>query len=282
MNQPTLAIIGLGLMGGSLAFALQGFRECKVIGFDVQKETADQALAAGAIQETAASLEEAVSQADIVLFCTAPAQLIQDLPRAQPCLKKGSVVTDICGVKKDIMAWVERCLRPDVSYVGIHPMAGKEIGGFVNADPDLFQGAGFILIQPEGGNPEAFQMVWDMVSYVGAGRIVVNPVEVHDNIIAYTSDLMHIAATGLCRRFSPDMTMAHTAGAFRDCTRIAAIDPALWTDLFMSNRDNILFYLAGYIEDLCVFQKALEDGDTEMLYKFLDQASRNKKEMMKL
>ncbi|MCL1790093.1 MAG: prephenate dehydrogenase/arogenate dehydrogenase family protein [Peptococcaceae bacterium] len=276
ITRRTIAVIGLGLIGGSVGYALRRLNHDKVIGFDIRPDIVEQALRADAIGVATASMEEAVSQADITIFCTAPGQILRDLPRAQPFFKEGSVVSDICGVKKEIVSWAESCLRSDVNYIGIHPMAGKEVGGFANADPDLFRGAGFILIVPEGFCPEAFRVVKDLVVSLGAGRIEVNPASVHDRIIGYTSDLMHVAATALCKTFPTDMTMAHTAGAFRDCTRVAAIDAGLWTDLLMRNRENVLFFLEAYVDNLRKLGKALADGDNEGVHCFLAEAAQNK------
>lgn len=197
-----------------------------------------------------------------------------------PYLKKGCIVSEICGVKKDIVPFVEMCLPEGVAYVGLHPMAGKEIGGLENADSSLYRGTGMIMVLPEHVSEKAVQWVESLCMYIGARCVVQNTPEEHDAIIGYTSDLMHIAATALCASYPSNMTMAHTAGAFRDCTRIASIDADLWTELLMDNADSVLPHLRRYIDALSGFEDALRNRDTAFIHQFLQMAASNKKEML--
>ena len=283
-----IAIIGLGLMGGSLAYALRGpralrgFRDAVIIGYDANGDTAARALQAGAIDTAAASLGEAVADADLTIFCTFPDAIAADMQTCAHCFKDGSVVSDICGVKGEIFGLIDTLKPEGVEYISLHPMAGKECGGFANADGSLFKGAGFIITPPPNHSESAFALIHELCEYVGAGRIIVNAADEHDSIIGYTSDLMHIAATALCQSFPPNMTMAHTAGAFRDCTRIATIDAALWTDLLTKNAEHILPHLERLVASLSGFRDSLKNGDNAAIHSFLERAYNNKKEMMSL
>lgn len=281
-----IAIVGLGLMGGSLAYALRGFRDCFIIGYDIDAETIEKALKSKAVDKIALSVKEAASESDLIIFCTSPHNILEDIKNNAPYFKKGSVISDICGVKKDILALVSEIsgeFAEGVDYIGIHPMAGKEVNGFCNADPAIFKNAGFILIPPEKYKyrESSLELLKDLSAYVGAGKICINSAEEHDKIIAYTSDLMHIAAAALCVDFPQNMTMAHTAGAFRDCTRIANIKADLWTDLLAENSDNIIPHLELYINNLVNFKNALALNNQEFIYSFLNTACINKKEMQK-
>jgi prephenate dehydrogenase len=277
-----VSIIGLGLIGGSFAYALRGFRNCTLTGYDIDAYTTAQALAKGAIDRAAVSLGDAARGADLVLFCTAPDAVQKNARACASELKDGAVVVEICGVKREISAALVSLLPERVDYIGVHPMAGKEVGGFVNAAPDLFHKAGFILILPERRRKASLDLVEELCRHVGAGRVCHNSPEDHDRIIAYTSDLMHISATALCAAFPADMTMAHTAGAFRDCTRIANIDAALWTELLQKNAEYILPHLHSYIESLSRVHETLKTGDADALHDFLSRACANKKEMTRL
>jgi prephenate dehydrogenase len=277
-----IAIIGLGLMGGSFAYALRGFRDCVITGYDTDGITMKKAIERKAVDKLASSVKEAVSEADISIFCTNPHSILKDIRENAPYFKKGSVVADICGVREKITALVSEIsgkFNDGVDYIGIHPMAGKEVNGFDNADSVIFNKAGFILILPENYRKTSLDLVKELSLYAGAGRICVNSAAEHDRIIAYTSDLMHISATALCVNYPDNMTMAHTAGAFRDCTRIANIKADLWTDLLTENAESIIPQLDLYIKSLTDFKTALAENNQEYIYNFLNTACINKKEM---
>ena len=277
-----ISIIGLGLMGGSFAYALRDFNNCEITGFDINEETMKKALSANAADKLAGNVKEAVCDAELVIFCTPPHNIVKDITENIKHFKNNSVVTEICGVKREIYSKIIPILPENIDFVGIHPMAGKEVGGFANSDKSIFQGAGFVIVSHEKCKSASVNLLEDISSYVGAGRICVNNAEEHDNIIAYTSDLMHISAAALCKSYPQNMTLTHTAGAFRDCTRIADIDAELWTELCLNNSGNILPYLQKYIDNLTEFRTALESGDEKFINKFLADASENKKGIKKL
>jgi len=276
------AIIGLGLMGGSLAYALRGFRNGKIVGFDINAKVMEAAKEKEAVDSCAAAPEEAVAGADLVIFCSAPGSVMENMGRAIPFCKDGAVLTDVCGVKKEILAFVSANLPPRLNYAGLHPMAGKEVSGFENAEAGLFRGAGFIIVVPESYKEETVGLLRALSLYAGAGRVVVNREEEHDALIAYTSDLMHISASALCADYPENITMAHTAGAFRDCTRVARIDALLWTELFTKNAKNIIACLDIYTNNLLKFKEAMERDDKPFIHDFLQKANDNKNKILTL
>lgn len=277
-----LTILGLGLMGGSFGYALHGFRHAWLTGYDLDESVADLALERGVVHQIAPSPEAAVAEADLTLLCSSPESVMENMNRCCPHFKPGSVVTDICGIKRDLLAWVQAHFPPQVDYIGLHPMAGKEVGGLNNAEAGLFRNTGFLIVTPERYREDSLQLIQELSGYVGAGRVVINQPREHDDIIAYTSDLMHISATALCESFPENMTMAHTAGAFRDCTRIAKIDPDLWTELLTGNAANILPYLSAHITHLSDLKTALERADKPFIHAFLQTAAANKEKMGRL
>ncbi len=277
-----ISIVGLGLMGGSLAYALRGFRDCRITGYDIDEKVLSAALERRAVDRAANSLEEAAAVADITIFCSGPASIIRNMEMCVGFFKPGSVVTDICGVKEEIAAFAREKLPHVVDYVGLHPMAGKEVGGFDNADPGIFKGAGFIVVLPGRFRKSSVMLLDELCRYIGAGRIEANRPGEHDEIIAYTSDLMHISAAALCADYPDGMTLAHTAGAFRDCTRIANLDPELWTELLALNASKIVPHLKKYISALSGLEKALENDDREFICGLLKKTSENKRKMLKM
>lgn len=278
----TVAIIGLGLIGGSLAYALRGFRHCQIVGFDIQPAVTLQAQMYGAIDIAAGSAEQAAEQADLCLFCADPTAILHGIANCRVFYRKGAVVSEICGVKEEMARTIPTLLPKGVSYIGMHPMAGKEIGGFVNAERGLFQGAGVILVPPEVYDPAALALMHELAEYIGAGQVLVNTPSEHDDIIAYSSDLPHVTATALVSRYPKALTLAHTAGAFRDSTRVANIDADLWTDLLSRNREHLLYHLEGYIDTLYAVRDALAQDDKEALFRFLNSAQRNKRRIQSL
>ena len=274
-----IAVIGLGIIGGSTAYALRGFRSGTVVGCDTNAETREMALSSGAVSETYENAGDAIENADLIVLATYPDGIVKTVAENKDRFKKGAVITDVCGVKTAISAEMAKALPDGVDYVGGHPMAGKEVDGFANASADMFEDCGFIITPIEGSRTESVELVREMAEYIGAARIAVAEPELHDSTIAYTSDLMHIAASALCLDFHENMSLAYTAGAFRDCTRIALINPQLWTELFMANAQNTVAEIDKFINSLSQLRDSIADGDEERLCGLLTRVRENKIEM---
>lgn len=276
-----ILIVGLGLIGGSFAYALSGFHGAVVSGTDVDPQTVDKALRTGAIQKSYTTAAEGIPLADLVIFCTYPHHVLQIVHDNRQHFRKGAVVTDVCGSKellyRDLLPW----LSEDITYIGIHPMAGKEVSGFDNAEKGLFQNTGFLVIPLPETSDGAVEYMKELGAYIGATRFAVASPAQHDDIIAYTSDLMHVAATCLCIHYHPDMNSAYTAGAFRDCTRVSNINPRLWTELFLENGKAMLPHIDRYLQALTQMRNAIEQRDSDTLFRLLDAANTNKHEMLK-
>ena len=279
-NRFTISIIGLGLIGGSMAMALKNFRSAYLIGVDTNPETRKQALATGTVDEVYETADDAITNADMVILCVYPHHIIDFAKNQMQTLKDGCIVTDVCGAKMKLYEALIPFLPRHIEYVGIHPMAGKEIDGFENAEKALFANTGFLITPLESTKAETTALMQELGKYIGATKIAVANPELHDDIIGYTSDLMHISATSLCMHRHPDMTSAYTAGAFRDCTRVSNINPDLWTELLLTNAHGILPHLNRYIDDLQKMKQAIETGDANALHELLALASKNKKEML--
>lgn len=277
-----ISVIGLGIIGGSAAYALSGFKDAIITGYDKNPETIEAALKAGAIDIGADSCNDAIYGADLVIIATYPEGIIRIIEEGRDFFKKGAVICDFCGVKTKLSEGIKKALPSGVDYVGGHPMAGKEVDGFINAEKDLYKGCGFIITPIESSKKESIKLVYEMAKYMGAERIAENSPEKHDEIIAYTSDLMHIASSGICLDYNPDMNLAYTAGAFRDCTRIALINPELWTELFLTNADNTVSEIDRYISSLLKFKKAIEERDEKELYNLLKTVHDNKVKILNM
>lgn len=274
-----IAIIGLGIIGGSMAYALNGFRSAKICGCDINSETCQKALENGAVDEVCENPRDAIRNADLVILCTYPEVTLKIIKENASIFKKGAVLTDVCGVKTKLAQQIESVIPDFCEYVGSHPMAGKETHGFDSAAPELFGMCGFIITPGKTSTNYGVRLVEDMAKYIGATRIAKATPEEHDSVIAYTSDLMHVSAAALCLDFNEKMNRAYTAGAFRDCTRIANINPDLWSELFLENRDFLLKELDRYIGSLVKFKDGIESFDKDELKNLLSQVRKNKLDM---
>ena len=271
-----IAIIGLGIIGGSMAYALHGFKGAKICGCDINPETRRKALAANAVDEAFETPSPAIENADLVVLCVFPELIAKIIGENQAVFKHGAVITDVCGVKTKLLKDIARVLPQGTTYVGGHPMAGKETDGFDSASPELFNGCGYIVTPTESSTPDAITLVTDMAKHIGATRITSACPEEHDGIIAYTSDLMHVAASSLCLEYNHKMNLAYCAGAFRDCTRIANISPKLWSQLFIENKDFLLEELNTFINSVTKFKCAIEQDDKAELERLLATVKENK------
>ncbi len=274
-----IAIIGLGIIGGSMAYALNGFKGAAIHGCDINPETRRKALKSGTVHRVSEDAKEAIRDADLVILCTYPDMIVNIISENRPYFKQGAVITDVCGVKTELAKNIEKNLPTACQYVGGHPMAGKETHGFDNAAPELFGMCGFIITPSDSSTPDGIELIRKMAQYIGATRIWVASAEEHDSVIAYTSDLMHVSASALCLDYNPKMNRAYTAGAFRDCTRIANINPELWSELFLENRTFLLEELETYIASLERFKTAIEQKNGGELIELLTKVRKNKLDM---
>ena len=280
-NPKEILIVGLGLIGGSVAYALNGFHDAVISGVDTDPDTITKALRAGAIQKSYPTAAEGIPHADLVIFCTSPHHVLQIVHENRHRFKEGAVVSDVCGSKELLYRDLEPSLNDTFEYVGIHPMAGKEVSGFDNAEGTLFKNTGFLVIPTLKTKPEAIDYMLELGAYMGANRFDVADPKKHDDIIAYTSDLMHVAATCLCIHYHPDMSSAYTAGAFRDCTRVSYINPKLWTELFLENGQAMLPHMDNFLDAITQMRDAIEQKDADKLYQLLWTANDNKQYMLK-
>lgn len=276
-----IAVIGLGIIGGSVAMALKEFKNAKVAGCDINKKTRRAALECGAADFVSADPREVIRDADIVVMCVYPELIAKIVTEQRDVFKRGAVITDVCGIKEPLRKMLDGKFPNGCEYIGGHPMAGKETDGFSSASADLFRGCGYIITPLYNATERGIRLVRSMAEYMGAARITEADAETHDRIIAYTSDLMHVSASALCLNYNKEMNLAYTAGAFRDCTRIANINPKLWSELFIENRENLLYEIDGLTRALGAIRQAIERSDREELEEILETVRTNKLKMQR-
>lgn len=276
-NNRPVAVIGLGLMGGSFAERLTELG-CFVIGFNRTVETAERALTMGIVQ----SIDpEDLKKAEIVIFCTPVKGTLAFLREHADWLKAGAVLTDIAGVKDHTWPLIRELLPPGMDFVQAHPMCGREGAGLSQADGTIFRDCNYVLIPEKENKPENLALIAELARALGAWHVPQVTSEAHDRFIAYTSGLPHAVAASLMNSESYEKdTGMFIGGSFTDATRVADINGRLWTSLFLSNRDKILAEMDSFQESLCKLRQALEAEDAEALCEFFTEARRRRREMI--
>jgi prephenate dehydrogenase len=265
-----VAIIGLGLIGGSFGLALRKYRgnAVEVVGFSRRGETIQRARQLGAIDAAATDLENAVAGAGVVVVATPVMGMRDILRKASGHLASGCTVTDIGSTKARVMQWADEYLPGGVDFVGGHPMAGKETSGIEEADADLFRGCVYCLTPSARAGEEAIRHLSDLVESVGATPLVIDA-GLHDSLVAGISHLpilVSAAFVGATAKSPQWADMARLAASgYRDMSRLASGDPEVNRDICVTNRDEILAWLDRYMEELREFRSLLEEGDERLL-----------------
>lgn len=253
-----IAVVGLGLIGGSIAGALKKSNKYKVDGANRSRAPIEFAIENGLIDGEAKSL----SDYDVVFVALPPEVTMRVLNDS--AFADGAIVADICGIKGDILSCVRQKKR-NYRYVGTHPMAGKEVSGVNNASPDLFRGANMVLTRDDETDEEAFKIMRELTRDMGFGRIVECDAAFHDKKIALTSQLAHIVSNAYVKSPEIENCLGFTGGSFQDMTRIAAVDECVWTELYMHNQKNLESELSLLIQNLQAYCDALRMNSPEKL-----------------
>ena len=276
-----IVIVGLGLIGGSMARALRGFEDFDVVGVDVSQPTLRYALEQGVVDRTEEDPVRALAQGDLVFLCLHPQGILDFMDRHREHFKKGAMVTDVCGVKGAVLEGAA-ALPEHVSFLGGHPMAGSEHSGIQYSVAHMFRGAHYILTPNGQTKPEHLELMRRVAAYIGCVDVMETSPEQHDAIIAYTSQMMHIIAVAVCDDPSLFQYRGFEGGSFRGCTRVAALDVPLWTQLFTMNDGALCGALERLEENLRGYRMALQAGDRAGLVDRLSNAAARKREMNRL
>ena len=270
-----IGIVGLGLIGGSLAKAFKNRTGHNVFGSDLNDETMLLARLSGAID--APLSDENIGQMDLLLIAIRPIAAISWAKEHFKKLKKGACVVDMCGVKRAVASEMEiNASENGVLYVGGHPMAGKERGKFQNATENLYVGASMILTPGRDTTPDTLESLNNLFTDIGFARIVFTTPDEHDRIIAYTSQLAHIASSAYIKSPEALRQRGFSAGSFRDMTRVAFMDEDMWTELFLLNADYLTGQVHLLIENLKEYEQALQNKDKDQLRALLKDGREKK------
>ena len=258
-------IVGLGLIGGSYAKALRkkGFY---VSAINDTRSAIDYAISENIIDEGYDYVEpKAVESADIIIFSLYPKVFVQWIKNYSHLFKKGTIITDVTGVKTCIVDEVQALLGDGVEFIAAHPMAGREVYGVENSDDKIFEGANYIVVPTKKNTPAAIELCKDLGKVLGFGRISELSPKDHDEMIGFVSQLTHCIAVSLMTCSDNEHLVSYTGDSFRDLTRIARINENMWSELFLLNKDALLRQIDTFMAECSSLREMIADGDVESL-----------------
>lgn len=268
-----IAVIGLGLIGGSVAKAFKKYTNYDIMGYDKSESVMEEALKTGSIDQ-----KFDFADCDIIVSCLYPGATIEFIRENAERINKNTIVADCGGVKKPVCDAVRPiCNEYGFSFVGMHPMAGIEKFGFSNSFADLFCGASLILTPYADTPKEKIDILSRVFLKIGFGSIKMSTPEEHDRVIAYTSQLAHVLSASYIKSPSALMHKGFSAGSFKDMTRVARLNEYMWTELFLENAGNLTREIDLLIDNLREFSEAIKEKDKDTLFNLLKDG-REKKE----
>ena len=276
----TFAIVGLGLIGGSYAKALRNLKVRKILGMDISDCIAGACRNANMIDEIVEADGSNLKEADVIICSVYPEAIVSFVQQNVQNFAEGMLMTDATGVKGTMPHEIQALLPEGCEFISGHPMAGRQGSGLGMSDAAIFNNSNYIIVPTEKNSPEAVRWLEEFAKALGCARSVKVSTEDHDKIIAYTSDLPHITAVALVNSASyNENTQYFIAGGFRDATRVADINPDLWSDLFLSNRANVIAEIENYQNQLERWKKAIEDNDRETLKEIMREAGPRRRQL---
>ena len=272
-----VGILGLGLIGGSLAraYAKNGH---SVYAAEKDDSILEFAKLAGAVH---GRLDETtIPCCDLILPAIYTGASVQWLNENAKFIAKEALVIDCCGIKQEICECGFALAQAyGFTFIGGHPMAGSHFSGFKYSRSNLFQGAPMVLVPPKFDDPLLLERAKEALKPCNFGSFSVTTAQEHDKMIAFTSQMPHIVSNAYIKSPTAQLHKGFSAGSYKDLTRVAWLNPQMWAELFLSNRDNILEELSFYISSLTQYKEALEACDEEMLIQILDEGRRRKEEV---
>ncbi len=260
-----ILIIGLGLIGGSYAAGLTA-KGYTVSAIDTDEKAIRFALEKGYIESGKTDVvPEMLQDMDLVIFGLYPDAFVSWIETYGHLLPVGSIITDVTGVKTDIVYAVQQKLSHRCEFVASHPMAGKEVGGVENADPKILVGANFIVTPTDANTPHGIDQIVQLGKELSFGDISVISPEVHDNMIGFVSQLTHAIAVSLMNSSSDKNLKRYTGDSFRDLTRIARINEKMWSRLFILNKNSLIGHIDSFVDELERLKQAVDTEDMDAL-----------------
>ena len=272
-----VGILGLGLIGGSMAraYAVAGHT---VYAADLDESTLSFAMLSGAVHGRLD--KETIPACELLLLAIYPGGSAKWLEDNGRLVDSNALVLDLCGIKQEVC---KRCFpvarKYGFTFVGGHPMAGSHFSGFKYSRADLYKGAPMVLVPPRFDDIDLLQRVKDAMAPCGFGMFSVTTAEEHDRMIAFTSQMPHVLSNAFIKSPTARQHKGFSAGSYKDLTRVAWLNAPMWSELFLENRENLLFELNTYLDSLTAYRDALEARDGERLTALLEAGKKAKEEV---
>lgn len=269
-------IVGLGLIGGSYAMGLKknGYH---VDAIEINQLSINFAIKNGIIDNGSTFDINLIKNADFIISGLYPNMMVEWFSTYQKYMKSGTFLTDVSGVKCNIIHRVQETLRDDIQFLASHPMAGKEVSGVKFADDSIFHIANFIITPTEKNSDEAIAMLKEFAQILGFSNITVLTPEKHDEMIGFVSQLTHVIAVSLMNTNDNTHLVEYTGDSFRDLTRIAKINENLWSELFFLNKDNLIREIDDFVGEINNLKQKLIQNDIDGLKELFIQSTIRRK-----
>ena len=270
-----IAIVGLGLIGGSLGRAIVKKTDCEVYAFDINPHAMIEGKLLSAYHKPLD--KENVKQMDMIFFSLYPEVLEKSLNEYCPLLKEGTLVMDCCGNKRRVVSQMQQLAKqyPHLDFISSHPMAGREFSGVSHSTATLFDRASMILV-PVKADIKRIKETKDFCLLLGFNNVEITSAENHDKIIAFTSQLAHIVSSSYIKSPTSEQFMGFSAGSFRDMTRVARLSPEMWAQLTIDNADFLTAEIDTLIENLTEYKNALKDKNRIKMEELLFDGNQKK------
>lgn len=271
-----ILVVGLGLMGGSYAQRLSDIGY-QVYGIDIDVDSIKKAKKESVILNEDESNEELIKKCNIIICCLYPSDTVKWILGHQHLFLKDCIISDISGVKGNVVEQIQSSLRSDVEFISMHPMAGRESKGFDNRDTNIFLPANMIVVPTKRNSKKAIDFAYDLSILLRFKNIEILDVEQHDLMIGYLSQLPHAIAVSLINCHESSHLEKYTGDSFRDLTRIAKINETLWSELFFENKDNLIPLIEDFIKELNKLKDCVANEDIDSLRKMFIESTQKRK-----
>jgi prephenate dehydrogenase len=275
-----IAVVGLGLIGGSYAMALRQLEAGSIFGIDIDERVLEKAVSCGVIDQGSIDAKEILCKSEIVIIALYPRETIEFIRNNARNFRPGTIVTDTCGIKQTIIDAALKCLPENVEFVGGHPMAGNEYQGFAAASQELFLNTNYIITPHESNSERGIMTIEKLAAAIGCNCVTKVKASNHDRMISFTSQLPHIVAVSFANLVAEEKDMrTFTGRSFMDATRVAVLNKELWAQIFRMNNMNIIDRIEDMEDMLGKLKNAIKEQDERSLQKIFDNAIKGKREI---
>lgn len=274
----TVGVVGLGLIGASFAKAYKADGEAKVYGWNRTNSITQMAMMQGVIDEELT--DDNLGECDLVILSLYPEASINWMEAHKDHFNKNGMIIDACGTKRLVC---EKCFKiaeeNGLLFIGCHPMAGTKFSGMAYARADMFAGAPMVVVPPVFDDMFLLDRVKNFLEPCGFGSFHLAHADEHDRVIAFTSQMAHLVSNAYIKSPSSRNHQGFSAGSYKDMTRVAWLNPTMWTQLFLENKDNLIFEIDNLTAELAKYKKALEEDNFDELRDLLDEGRKIKEEV---